>query len=135
MHRSKAAGLTRGLEDLPVTLTPRRVAQLREIAARDHAEQATVLHALADHRRLKALAAFQGGELCACVLVQLLGLKPSALSYHLSLLTDAGLIKARRDGSFQVYSLTPRGRSALELVQKLASHKKKMTLTHTLDGD
>ena len=119
MHRSKAAGLTRGLEDLPVTLTPRRVAQLREIAAQDHAEQAAVLHALADHRRLKALAAFQGGELCACVLVQLLGLKPSALSYHLSLLADAGLVRSRRDGSFQLYALTPRGELALELLRKL----------------
>jgi len=119
MPRDRAAGLTRGLEDLPVTLTPRRVSQLREIAARDHAEEEALLHALADHRRLIALAALQGGELCVCVLVELLDIKPSALSYHLSLLADAGLVRTRREGSFQLYSLTPRGESALELLRKL----------------
>lgn len=111
--------LASALDGLPVELTPRRIAQLREIAARDHGEEEAVLQALADRRRLKVLDALMGDELCVCVLVQLLGIKPSALSYHLSLLAEAGLVRARRDGSFQMYSLTVRGESALELLRKL----------------
>ena len=135
MPRKTLAKFPMSLDHLPVAISQDHIARLQKIAERDYTNETNIIQALADRRRLKVLEALSEGELCACVLVQLLGLKPSALSYHLSLLTDAGLIKARRDGSFQVYSLTPRGRSALELVQKLASHKKKMTLTHTLDGD
>ena len=42
--------------------------------------------ALADANRVRALLALEGGELCVCQIVALLGLAPSTVSKHLSVL-------------------------------------------------
>jgi len=71
-----------------------------------------VLHiakALADSNRLRALMAMDGGELCVCQLIELLGLAPSTVSKHLSILHQAGLVEARKDGRWMYYRLPGRG--------------------------
>ncbi len=107
------------LDDLPIEISSKRLKQLYEIQSGVYFEKVAILHALADDRRLRLLDALENGELCACMMVELLHLKPSALSYHLSLLSDAGLIKSRRDGSFQIYALTDFGKSVLNLLRNL----------------
>jgi len=119
MPKKNSAAFNCNLKDLPVDITPERVKQLLEIQAGVYYERVAILQALADDRRLRLLDALENGELCACMMVDLLYLKPSALSYHLSLLTDAGLIRSRRDGSFQVYALTEEGKSVLNLLRGL----------------
>lgn len=69
--------------------------------------------ALADGGRVRILHALQGGELCVCQLVELLGLAPSTVSRHLSLLRQAGLLETRRDGRWIHYRLAPRPRGSV----------------------
>ena len=54
--------------------------------------------ALADATRASLLAACLERELCACQLVALAGLSNAAVSKHLSLLRDAGLLQSRKAG-------------------------------------
>ena len=59
-----------------------------------------------DHSlRIRALAALRDGELCVCELIELLGLAPSTISKHMTVIADAGLVDRRRDGRWTYYSL------------------------------
>lgn len=64
-----------------------------------------------------------GGELCVCVLVDLTGMKYSALSYHLKQLKDVGLIDSEKGGTYLLYRLTSRGKSFQKLILKYANEK------------
>ena len=44
-------------------------------------------------------------ELCGCKLSDRLGLAPSTISHHMSVLVDAGLASARPDGKWVYYAL------------------------------
>jgi ArsR family transcriptional regulator, arsenate/arsenite/antimonite-responsive transcriptional repressor len=44
-------------------------------------------------------------ELCACKISERLGLSGSTTSHHMSVLTDAGLVTARKDGVWTYYRL------------------------------
>jgi DNA-binding transcriptional ArsR family regulator len=44
-------------------------------------------------------------ELCACKLSDRLGLAPSTISHHMTLLREARLVDARKDGSWVYYRL------------------------------
>jgi ArsR family transcriptional regulator, arsenate/arsenite/antimonite-responsive transcriptional repressor len=44
-------------------------------------------------------------ELCGCKLSDRLGLAPSTISHHMSVLVDAGLVSARPDGKWVYYAL------------------------------
>lgn len=64
-----------------------------------------VTKALADENRLRILMALQGGEVCVCQLTELMGLAMSTVSKHLSVLYQAGLVNARKEGRWMYYSL------------------------------
>ncbi len=72
--------------------------------------QATIVEALAALAQTHRLAAFRalveaGPEgLAAGALAEAVGLSPSALSFHLTHLTRAGLIACRRDGRRLIYA-------------------------------
>ncbi len=68
-----------------------------------------VTKALADANRLRAIMALDGGELCVCQLIEMLGLAPSTVSKHLSILHQAGLVEARKEGRWMYYRLSGRG--------------------------
>jgi DNA-binding transcriptional ArsR family regulator len=65
--------------------------------------------ALADENRLRMLLALQGGELCVCQITELMGLAMSTVSKHLSILYQAGLVNARKEGRWMYYSLPGKG--------------------------
>lgn len=44
-------------------------------------------------------------EVCACKLSEHLGLAASTISHHMALLRDAGLVTARKDGTWVYYTL------------------------------
>ncbi|MBP1907914.1 ArsR/SmtB family transcription factor [Methanolobus bombayensis] len=71
---------------------------------------------LSDSVRIRILKALQVSELCVCVLVEITDYKHSALSYHLKLLKDAGLVDSRRDKNFQIYYLTETGDKLLRSI-------------------
>jgi len=67
-----------------------------------------LLKALSDRQRLRILAALhQTDELCACQLVELLGLSGATTSRHLARLKATGLVAERRDGRWSHFRLGP----------------------------
>jgi ArsR family transcriptional regulator len=43
------------------------------------------------------------GELCVCQLIKMLGLAPSTVSKHMSILRQARLVQARKEGKWMYY--------------------------------
>ena len=68
-----------------------------------------ITKALADESRLRMLMALRGGELCVCQITELMGLAVSTVSKHLSILYQAGLVNARKEGRWMYYSLPGKG--------------------------
>ena len=68
-----------------------------------------ITKALADENRLRMLMALQGGEVCVCQITELTGLAMSTVSRHLSVLYQAGLVNARKEGRWMYYSLPGKG--------------------------
>ena len=63
--------------------------------------------ALADRHRVRILNLLAGAEeaVCACKLEPALGLSQPTVSYHLRLLTQAGLLERERRGRFAYYRI------------------------------
>lgn len=71
-------------------------------------ETAAVLKALGDPNRLRIFAQLMKGDTCNCELVTQLQLPANLLSHHLRVLSQAGLVNARRDridGRWVYYSV------------------------------
>ena len=64
-----------------------------------------ITRALSDPTRVRALMLLRGGELCLCQLIEVLGLAPSTVSKHLSVLKAAGIIRDDKRGSSVFYTL------------------------------
>lgn len=64
-----------------------------------------IAKALSDETRARALMCLGGGELCLCQLIEVLGLSPSTVSKHMSILRQAGLVERRKDGRWHYYRL------------------------------
>jgi DNA-binding transcriptional ArsR family regulator len=75
------------------------------------AAEADIFHALSEPIRLQIIHALLITDLCPCLLKELTGLSNSKLSYHLSILEEAGLVLSLSRKKWRVYSLTDRGRS------------------------
>jgi DNA-binding transcriptional ArsR family regulator len=75
-------------------------------AMRPHAMAASdLLKALANEQRLMILCNLSGTEMSVGELNELLPLSQSALSQHLAVLREAGIVQTRRDGQTVHYSL------------------------------
>jgi DNA-binding transcriptional ArsR family regulator len=59
---------------------------------------------LADSNRIQILWALLQGETSVSCLAELIGATPSAVSQHLAKLRLAGLVQARRDGTYIYYT-------------------------------
>jgi len=75
--------------------------------------RAKVHGVLSEGVRLRMLWALARSELCPCLLKELTGLSDSKLSYHLKVLTDAGLARVVKRKSWRVYSITEKGLAAI----------------------
>jgi DNA-binding transcriptional ArsR family regulator len=62
-----------------------------------------VTKALADRQRVRILMMLGPGELCVCQIMEVLGLAPSTVSKHLSILSAAGLADSRKEGRWMYY--------------------------------
>ena len=76
------------------------------------------LKALAHPVRLRILSLLRGGELCVCQLTEVVGLAPSTVSEHLTLLRRAGAVVERKEGKWVFYALK-RGAAMESLCQAL----------------
>ncbi len=77
-----------------------------------------ITKALSDIQRLRILMLLRKGELCVCQIIAVLGLAPSTVSKHLSVLNGAGLVDSRKDGRWAYYRL-PCGKNAKAVEQVL----------------
>lgn len=103
--------------------------------------------ALSDETRVRALLSLAQGELCVCQIIGLLGLSPSTVSKHMSLLQQAGLVRRRKEGRWAYYRLagreaSPTARQALRWVLKslgdeptIAADSKRLCCIRTRDRE
>ncbi|MBF0568823.1 MAG: metalloregulator ArsR/SmtB family transcription factor [Nitrospirae bacterium] len=61
--------------------------------------------ALSDETRLRIIKLLEMGELCVCDITAALDMSQPKVSFHLSTLKEAGLIRDRKDGKWVYYSL------------------------------
>lgn len=71
-----------------------------------------VVKAVADENRIRALYALKDRELCVCQIIEFLGLAPSTVSKHMSILRHARLIKGRKEGRWMHYRLPGKAATA-----------------------
>jgi len=71
-----------------------------------------ITKAMGDEARVRALMSLVDGELCVCQIITLLGLSPSTVSRHMSLLEQAGLVERRKEGRWHFYRLAGRDGSS-----------------------
>lgn len=62
--------------------------------------------ALAHESRLRILDELRIGELCQCELPERLGIEQSNLSRHIKILSTAGVVRTRRDGTRMLLSVS-----------------------------
>ena len=65
----------------------------------------SLVKALSDENRVRALLVLRNRELCVCQIVKLLQLAPSTVSKHMQILRQARLVEARKDGRWIYYRL------------------------------
>ena len=63
--------------------------------------------ALGDNTRLRLLNLIGSQELCVCYFVEILGQAQPKISRHLAYLRSAGIVAARREGTWMHYRLVP----------------------------
>jgi ArsR family transcriptional regulator, arsenate/arsenite/antimonite-responsive transcriptional repressor len=68
-------------------------------------DSAMMFKALSDETRLKIIDMVSCSELCACAILEEFACTQPTLSYHMKILTDCGLVKARKDGAWMRYTL------------------------------
>ena len=60
---------------------------------------------LADETRLKIIDMLSSEELCACKILEEFDITQPTLSYHMKILTECGLVNARREGAWMKYTI------------------------------
>lgn len=81
-----------------------------------------IFKALCDEKRLSILELLKGGEKCACVLMEELNIAQSALSYHMKILCESGIVTSRQEGKWTHYTISKGGREyAIKRLTELTS--------------
>lgn len=88
----------------------------------NHEQDAKVFKAFCDETRLRVLERLRGGEKCACALIEDLGIGQSALSYHMKILVESGIVSTRQEGKWTHYSISESGSAtARELLDEITT--------------
>lgn len=86
-------------------------------------EYVRVFRAFTDESRVRVLELLCAGEQCACILLDDLKISQPTLSYHMKILCDSGIIKSRRVGKWNYYSINPDGcEYASSLLNAIVNH-------------
>lgn len=97
-----ASQLVRQLQDLSDKLS------LRELKS-----ETRIFKALSDPRRLKIIKLLSHRKMCVCELDLAMDITQPAISHHLSILENAGLVQTERKGKWIFYSVSSRARHML----------------------
>ena len=77
-----------------------------------------VMNALSDENRLRILLTLRDRELCLCQIVEMLSLATSTVSKHMSILQQARLVNARKEGRWTFFRLV--GTDSPEAARKVS---------------
>ena len=72
-----------------------------------------IVTAISDETRFKLLERISRSEICACELPRFVGRTQPAVSQHLKVPLQAGLVNMRREGVKRLYSVSEKGRIVL----------------------
>ena len=70
-----------------------------------YTDSALIFKALSDETRLKIVDMLSCDEMCACNILESFKITQPTLSYHMKILTECGLVHARKKGTWMRYSL------------------------------
>ena len=85
-------------------------------------ERVKVFKALCDERRQRILELLQGGEKCACLLIEEMGMPQSSLSYHMKILCESGIVTGREEGKWTHYRISESGsEQAVTLLREITA--------------
>ncbi len=85
---------------------------------------ACIFKAFCDENRIRILLLLQGGEKCACRLLEEMNITQPTLSHHMKILCDSGIVVGRKEGKWIHYSISPQGATiAAEYLEKLTTIK------------
>lgn len=83
---------------------------------------ALIFKAICDEKRLSILELLREGEKCACTLIDAMEIGQSALSYHMKILCESGIVASRQDGKWTHYRLSKSGSEyALERLRNITT--------------
>lgn len=71
----------------------------------NYEENSKIMKALTDSSRLKIIDILSCGEKCACDILESFNFTQPTLSHHMRVLIDCGLVKSRKEGLWNYYSL------------------------------
>lgn len=95
-------------------------------------EYLRVFRAFTDENRVQILKLLCGGEQCACVMLENLQISQPTLSHHMKILCKSGIVKSRRVGPWNYYSIDGEGCDyASQLLTFVAQKKLGTTLEIT----
>ncbi len=81
---------------------------------------AAIFKAFCDENRIRILQLLQGGEKCACRLLEEMKITQPTLSHHMKILCDSGIVEGRKEGKWMHYSISSEGiKAALEYLESL----------------
>jgi len=85
-------------------------------------KDAKVFKAFCDEKRLRILELLRDGEKCACKLLESLDILQSALSYHMKILVESGVVESRQEGKWTHYKISEKGSAcAISLLRELTT--------------
>ncbi|SHI02194.1 transcriptional regulator, ArsR family [Clostridium collagenovorans DSM 3089] len=77
--------------------------------SKNYEEDVKIFKALCDEKRIYILELLKSGEKCACILIDNMNIGQSALSYHMKILCESGLVESRQEGKWTHYKLSKCG--------------------------
>ena len=81
----------------------------------NYEENARLLKALSDSNRLRIIQLLSCGEKCGCEILKSFNFTQPTLSHHIKLLIDCGLVKCRKEGTWNYYRLNIKNANKLVL--------------------
>jgi len=74
-----------------------------------YSQNAKIYKAFCDENRQQILELLRSGEKCACKLMEITGISQSAISYHMKILVESGIVVARQEGKWTHYQIDTAG--------------------------
>ena len=71
----------------------------------DYTKDVKIFKAFCDEKRLAIIQLLKSGEKCACVLIEHMNIRQSALSYHMKILCESGLSLADKRENGHIIAL------------------------------